>query len=110
MVSSAEMESKSPELHSTSGEGEEAKSEDHQEPPIQFNPGITVPVTGKKRRGKKSQASRSSGRLTKSRGNGFEGRSPGRFRGTVLTMTEFFADPPMTPQEALEEKDEIYHP
>ncbi|KAH7143747.1 Argonaute complex, subunit Arb1 [Dactylonectria macrodidyma] len=53
--------------------------------------GIVKPK--KTRSGKKSLASRGPTALPKNRGNGFE---------------EYFADPPMTPDEAEEEKNEIY--
>ncbi|KAF3066219.1 Argonaute-binding protein 1 [Trichoderma lentiforme] len=51
--------------------------------------------TKKKRKNKKSTAGRGPLALPKNRGNGFE---------------EYFADPPMTPDEAMEEKQEIYSP
>ncbi|VUC21176.1 unnamed protein product [Clonostachys rosea] len=49
--------------------------------------------TKKRSRGQKSQAARGPTALPPSRGTGFE---------------EYFADPPMTPQEAEQEKEEIY--
>ncbi|KAK4069574.1 uncharacterized protein Triagg1_6998 [Trichoderma aggressivum f. europaeum] len=49
----------------------------------------------KKRKNKKSTSGRGPTALPKNRGNGFE---------------EYFADPPMTPDEAMEEKQEIYSP
>ncbi|KAL6812468.1 Argonaute siRNA chaperone complex subunit Arb1 domain-containing protein [Trichoderma sp. SZMC 28015] len=51
--------------------------------------------TKKKRKNKKTTAGRGPLALPKNRGNGFE---------------EYFADPPMTPDEAMEEKQEIYSP
>ncbi|TFB01463.1 Argonaute-binding protein 1 [Trichoderma ghanense] len=49
----------------------------------------------KRKRSKKTTASRGPTALPKNRGNGFE---------------EYFADPPMTPVEAMQEKQEIYAP
>lgn len=77
MVSFAEIESKAPELQVAAGDGQDSKPEQHEEAPRQLNPGITVPTTNKKKRGKKTAAARGPGALAKNRGNGFEGRSPG---------------------------------
>ncbi|KAL7800252.1 Argonaute siRNA chaperone complex subunit Arb1 domain-containing protein [Trichoderma ceciliae] len=55
----------------------------------------TQPLLAKKKRKNKSLASRGPTALPKNRGNGFE---------------EYFADPPMTPEEAMQEKQEIYSP
>ncbi|KAH6894561.1 Argonaute complex, subunit Arb1 [Thelonectria olida] len=55
--------------------------------------GVAKP--SKKKRGKRTVASRGETALPKNRGNGFE---------------EYFADPPMTPEEARQEKAEIYSP
>ncbi|KAI5464937.1 Argonaute complex, subunit Arb1 [Mariannaea sp. PMI_226] len=52
-------------------------------------------ATGKKKRRKATTTSRGETALPKNRGNGFE---------------EYFADPPMTPEEAREEKIAIYAP
>ncbi|KAL7934379.1 Argonaute siRNA chaperone complex subunit Arb1 domain-containing protein [Trichoderma chlorosporum] len=54
-----------------------------------------LPAPKKKKRKNKTTANRGPTALPKNRGNGFE---------------EYFADPPMTPQEAMEEKKEIYSP
>ncbi|KAK5991413.1 Argonaute-binding 1-like protein [Cladobotryum mycophilum] len=54
---------------------------------------VDVPTRKKKKRRGKSAAQRGPTALPKNRGTGFE---------------EYFADPPMTPQEAMTEKSEIY--
>ncbi|UKZ72151.1 uncharacterized protein TrAtP1_013089 [Trichoderma atroviride] len=54
------------------------------------------PISALKRKNKsKGTAARGPTALPRNRGNGFE---------------EYYADPPMTPAEAVEEKQEIYHP
>ena len=75
MASSSEMPAAPTEVEvkpvSEEGEGEQQS----QDAPIQFNPGINVPVPGKKKkRGKKSAASRGPTGMAKNRGSGFEGR------------------------------------
>ncbi|KAM5345195.1 hypothetical protein ACJ41O_011057 [Fusarium nematophilum] len=59
--------------------------------------GIAKPGRGRKR---KTLVNRGPTALPKNRGNGFEGKFPG----------SYFADPPMTPEEANEEKNHIYAP
>jgi hypothetical protein len=52
--------------------------------------------------------------LVKNRGTGFEGGSTAiNIENGILEaliVLEYFADPPMTPDEATEEREEIYHP
>ncbi|CAM1503280.1 Fc.00g080560.m01.CDS01 [Cosmosporella sp. VM-42] len=76
---------------------EDEEQQQSQEAPIQYNPGINMPVTGKKKKKRKGKtaAARGPTAMSKNRGNGFE---------------EYFADPPITPNEAMEEKNEIYSP
>ncbi|KAF7563366.1 hypothetical protein G7046_g769 [Stylonectria norvegica] len=81
--------------------------------PIQYNSNIPL-QRSKKKGGKKSIASRGPTALPKNRGNGFEGNhlalpEPSDSLDTD-SCEEYFADPPMTPDEAKEEKFEIYNP
>jgi len=54
--------------------------------------------------------------LVKNRGTGFEGKNTCGLAAALvnvppmLTYPEYFADPPMTADEALEEREQIYHP
>ncbi|EHK20818.1 uncharacterized protein TRIVIDRAFT_50337 [Trichoderma virens Gv29-8] len=74
------------------GDEDEEAEEDAPDDPI--DP-ARLSAPRKKKRKSKTTASRGPTALPKYRGNGFE---------------EYFADPPMTPQEAMEEKQEIYSP
>ncbi|KAH8122178.1 Argonaute siRNA chaperone complex subunit Arb1-domain-containing protein [Trichoderma asperelloides] len=60
----------------------------------EHNASLSMPVIKRKNRSKGIMA-RGPTALPKNRGNGFE---------------EYFADPPMTPEEAMQEKQEMYHP
>lgn len=103
------MESKAPELQDTA-QGPQDEETSCQPMPLQLNKNITVPMN-KKKKNRKSTKARGPVALPKNRGTGFEGRFPmGVVEESKLTSTEYFADPPMTPSEALEEKDEIYNP
>lgn len=67
----------------------------------------------KNKRKKKGAAQRGPTALTKSRGTGFECKlsKPNHICSYQLTcFTAFYADPPMTPEEAEEEKNDVYPP
>lgn len=71
------------------------------------------PPVAKKKKGRKTTAQRGPTALPRNRGTGFEGvlRSKDIFAGPhAENIVEYFADPPMTPDEAEEEKLEIYAP
>ncbi|KAL7806833.1 Argonaute complex, subunit Arb1 [Trichoderma aethiopicum] len=79
------------------GESEDEAGDDAEDdapgPPI--TPAELSAPRKKRKRSKKTTASRGPTALPKNRGHGFE---------------EYFADPPMTPAEAMQEKQEIYAP
>ncbi|KAL6852164.1 Argonaute siRNA chaperone complex subunit Arb1 domain-containing protein [Trichoderma novae-zelandiae] len=90
-------ESVAPTKHLLAGEVE-GESEDDAEDDAVDAPIDPAQLSGpkkKRKRGKKTTAGRGPTALPKNRGHGFE---------------EYFADPPMTPAEAMQEKQEIYSP
>ncbi|PTB64847.1 hypothetical protein BBK36DRAFT_1177624 [Trichoderma citrinoviride] len=77
------------------GESEDDAGDDGQDdaPDAPVNPAQLSGARKKRKKSKKTTASRGPTALPKNRGNGFE---------------EYFADPPMMPAEAMQEKQEIY--
>ncbi|KAL7925656.1 Argonaute siRNA chaperone complex subunit Arb1 domain-containing protein [Trichoderma austrokoningii] len=81
---------------SSVAEDGEGAGEDEDEAGEAGEDNAAQPISVAKRKNKsKALAARGPTALPKNRGNGFE---------------EYFADPPMTPAEAMQERQEIYHP
>ncbi|KAL9468443.1 hypothetical protein ACSS6W_010137 [Trichoderma asperelloides] len=70
------------------------------------NASLSMPVIKRKNKSKGIMA-RGPTALPKNRGNGFEGA---KSLSLKFKKKEYFADPPMTPEEAMQEKQEMYHP